>query len=162
MFSECQAWHVSRNRHDFRLPVIHFLDHKLIQSFYEVNLTAHGEGKHGHLDLFNKGVTDSFELISGIPCSADKKDFYLRMLQMLLEMYRLRQNKLDRLRRSLSRLNEDDWNKLKQESDQHKTQANLDVSVVLKIEFKIKFTFTKKRNETFSISKKKRKKRRRG
>lgn len=129
VFSESQAWHVSRNRHDFRLPVIHFLDRKLIQSFYEVNLIEHGEGKHAHLPLFNKGVEDSFELINGIPCSTERKDFYLQMLQMLLEMYRLRQTKLDRLKRSLSRLvDEDGWSKLKHEADQHKTQANLDVS----------------------------------
>ena len=130
IFSECQAWHASRNRVDFKLPVINFLDSKLIQSFYSVNLISHGENKHAHLELFNKGIADSHSKISELPCSQDFKDFYLRMLHLLLDMYRLRQTKLDRLKRSLAYLDEDRWNKLKQEADQFKTEANLDVSLL--------------------------------
>jgi len=130
VFSKCQAWHATGHREDYRRPFVHFLDCKLVESFYQVNLTVHGKGKDAHLDLFNIGFADSFEHIQKLSCSDEQKDFYRRMLNLLLKMYGLRQEKLDRLKSSLNCLDESKWNELKVEADQYKTKANFDVSFI--------------------------------
>lgn len=116
-----------------KFPKIDFVDDRLIQAFFKLAVGKDNRLPNEDLKEFADAVTVTFQNIvnsSQEHVTPNKvRESRLRVLSILVDLYRMRQTRLDRWARNIRLLDTERWSKIEALFDKDLKEANLTVSL---------------------------------
>jgi len=114
-------------------PKIEFVDDRLIKAFYKLAVSKDNRLPAEDLKEFTDAVTETFQNIvnsSQEHITPNKvRESRLRVLSILVDLYRMRQTRLDRWARNVRLLDIEKWSKIEALFDKDLKEASLNVSL---------------------------------